>query len=197
MTEPEQRRAMSKLSLDLRTYFPEIDRISDAALRKGVEAVWDRLWQESPWNNVEDVTLIYTAEHTQIRHAQSVLRSALAMADIAEEVHGVVLDRDLLIAGALLMDACKLVEYEPSDDGTRLSEVGRKLQHAAYGAHLALEEGLPLDVAHIILTHSPQSPMTPKVPEGMLLQHLDLADTALLGGDKLFARSVMDYLKPR
>ncbi len=61
---------------------------------------------------------------------------AVAVAEILTRFHGTEIDRDRLLAGALLQDASKLVEYEPDGNGgVRLSELGERFPHAFYAAH--------------------------------------------------------------
>ena len=50
------------------------------------------------------------------------------------------------------------------------------IPHGIYGAHIALEEGLPVEVAHVLATHSPRSSEYPTTVEGVIIQYADLAD---------------------
>lgn len=61
-----------------------------------------------------------------INHTRSVACNALATAKVLQEVHGLSIDCDRLLAAALLHDAAKCVEYERKPNGTYgRSEVGK------------------------------------------------------------------------
>jgi hypothetical protein len=173
---------MSKQRLDLGALFPELMEISDPTLRQSVAEIWDELWTMSAYERLEDVRVSLKIDYEQLKHTQGVLRAALACADVWSEVHGVLLDRDTLIAGALLMDASKLVETEPDPrGGHRASSIGTNLPHATYVAHLALARGVPLDVVHVITCHSPNGGKAPRTLEARLLDWLDQADISAFG----------------
>ena len=92
---------------------------------------------------------------------------------------------DHLIAAALLQDASKLVEYEPTEDGgCVMSELGKTFAHSFYAGHVALNHGIPYDVAQVILTHSPDSPVYPQTLICKILFYVDQTDMAAIGGDR-------------
>lgn len=174
---------MAKNPLDVVALFPEIDLIEDEALKGKVIDAWRRLWQESGFEKIEDVPVMPSLPYPHLKHQQAYLKCIVAVAGIFHAVHGTDYQMDYLIAGAALADASKLVEYQREGEGYGLTELGRTLPHAAYGAHLALEMGLPLPVVHMIATHSPNSGMAPSTPEAQLLHWLDQADIVGFGYD--------------
>jgi len=181
-------------SFDIAKYFPEIDQISDPALAAAVTRVWNRLWQESTWESIEDLPVAPNIPYSHIRHAQSTVRAVLAVTDIFIAMHQVDLDRDLIIAAAILQDVSKLVEYRPDQSGgVEQTDLGKRLQHAFYAAHVALDEGLPLDVVHAILTHSTQSSMPPRTKEARILSLIDRADAAAITDGTHLKRIVMEH----
>lgn len=183
----------AKPPLRLAAIFPELDEIRDAALRRAVVAVWDRLWAMSEYERLEDVPVSVKITYPHIRHAQAIVKVALAAARIWEEVHGTTFDRDHLIAGALLMDVSKLVETRRRPDGgDEATDIGKAVPHAWYAAHLALELGVPLPVVHIITVHSPNSGKAPATREAMLLDRIDQADINAFGWD-IWTRRVIHY----
>ena len=174
---------VSRQPLDMATLFPELDLIGDGVLREKVVAIWQQLWAESSFERIEDVPVMPSLPYPHLKHQQGYLKCVVAVARIFEEVHGPRYEMDHLIAGALLADASKLVEYRRAGDGYGLTELGRSLPHAIYGAHLALAAGLPLPIVHMIATHSPNSGMAPATAEAQLLHWLDQADIAGFGHD--------------
>ena len=94
---------------------------------------------------------------------------------------------DLLIAGALLHDVSKMVEQSPAEGKPGVdSRIGEELMHGSYGAHLALNAGLPLDIINIISVHSPKIKKIPHNVEGIFICYADLAafDAVFLGKDR-------------
>ncbi len=184
---------MKRQPLDVIAIFPEIREIKNPNLRDGVVRVWQRVWKECAWERIEDVPVSGTIAYSHIRHNRAVVQVALAMARVFQEIHHTPVDVDLLLAAALLQDVSKLVEYAPGPEGTpRRTELGQKLGHATYAAHVALDEGLPLDLVHIILSHSPGSSFPWRNIEVKLLYYADQADVAALGGDT-FQKKVIQF----
>ncbi len=183
----------AKPPLDVPALFPEITQIGDAALRGAIERIWQRLWQESAFEGLEDVPVSASIPYPHIRHNQAIVKSVIAVARIYTEVHGAVYNMDHLIAAALLADASKLVEIEfDGNGGYRQTPLGKRLPHAMYAAHLALKEGVPLDVVHCIATHSPSSGKAPNTMECHLLHWLDQADICGFGFD-IWKRRVIHH----
>jgi hypothetical protein len=169
----------------LRELFPEIDLITDQELADAVTTIWVELWEMSEFERLEHVPATSDVQYPQIKHCQGTLRVALAAASVWEEIHGAKFDRDVLIAGALLMDVSKMVELRPAAaGGVEYTDIGKALPHASYAAHLALHLGVPLPVVHIIQTHSRNSGKPPNTPECRLLDWIDQADVAVFAGER-------------
>jgi putative nucleotidyltransferase with HDIG domain len=161
--------------------FPELAEIKDESLRLKVATIWQEVFAESPWKSLQEVPknpATLPASITLVAHTRSVTRQALAIAEVAQEIHGLDYDRDILIAGANLHDVSKLVEYEPKDDGgAGLGEFGQKVQHGMYGVHEAINHGLPLDVVHAIAVHTKHSHDLPRTWEALIVHYADYVDT--------------------
>jgi hypothetical protein len=184
---------MSRQPLPLDDLFPELGEIADPNLRQAVVEIWDELWAMSAYERIEDVRVSLKINYEQLKHTQGVLRAALACADIWSDVHGARFDRDTLIAGALLMDASKLVETEPDPNGGhRAASLGLHLPHATYVAHLALTRGVPIEVVHVITCHSPNGGKAPRTPEAKLLDWIDQADISAFGHE-IWTRKVHHF----
>ena len=164
--------------------FPELQLINDEAMRAGVEAVWQELWQASAFESIDDVPSSPEIPYPHIPHNRSVLAIALAAADAFERFHGVSVDRDLLIAAGLLQDVSKLVEYQPVEGGIGYTAIGKGYPHAFWAAHVALEHGLPDRVCQVILTHTPNSLTFPSSLEGKILYYVDQMDILAVYGDR-------------
>jgi 3'-5' exoribonuclease len=101
------------------------------------------------------------------------------------------LDRDLLLAGALLHDIGKVESYsleasiEYTDSGRLLGHIviGDRMISGAIGGITDFPQEKALKIRHLILSHqgSPEqsSPVPPMTPEGMVLYIADLLDSRL------------------
>lgn len=186
----------------VRALFPEVDQIADGGLRQGVIDIWVETGAECGWERFEDVPKSLDAEKDRrlIDHVRGVTRMAMALAEIAEREHGTAYNRDHLIAACLLHDVSKAVETEPDPHGratngpalpARKSPLGDRIQHAVYATHKVFAHKLPLEVAHIVNTHTHASNVRSKTIEGAFLFYADYADSdagILPTGGKLFAQ---------
>jgi hypothetical protein len=94
-------------------------------------------------------------------------------------------NRDHLIASAVLQDASKVVEYEPAPGGGACkTDIGKHYPHAFWCAHLGVLHGLPAEVCDTILTHSPSAGRLPLTLEGKILFFADQIDVIAIHGDK-------------
>jgi len=153
---------------------PELDLIGDEDLRDKTTEALTLLWKESNWDDIYVVPyLTERPEVSWVVHTRFVARGSATMAGLFKELTGKEYDRDLIVAAALLHDASKFQEYAKTDDGYDKSELGYKIQHSLYAAHVALNVGLPLDVVHLIVSHTPMAFVKPKLPEGWILREVD------------------------
>lgn len=179
-----------RAALPLHDIFPQIGQIADHALRTQVEAVWQDLWTQSRWNSFDDLPTSKEIPYPARPHSQCVLDLSLAIADQFEKHHGIRVDRDVLIAAAILQDASKVVEYDPSGpagasgSGAAHTVIGKSFPHAFWCAHVALNHGVPLPVVHIIMTHSPGAAQFPQSLEGKILYYADQLDVIAIFGDR-------------
>jgi hypothetical protein len=164
--------------------FPELASIGEPSIRSGVEAVWQELWQQSEFESIEDLPTSVEIPYPHIKHNRAIVAMALAVADVFQQVHGLRVDRDVLVAAGLLQDVSKLVEYRPSAGGPELTQLGRGYPHAFWAAHVALKHGLPDAVCQVIVTHSPTASTFPSSLEGKILYYVDQLDVIAIFGDR-------------
>jgi len=168
--------------------FPEIDQIEDRALRKAVVAIWLEIAQECAWSRLEDIPKNLEAEkHRRLTdHVRGVTRMALALAETGLAHSGTAYNRDHLIAMCLLHDVSKPLECEPDPEGKpaggpvlpgRKSKLGKLIQHAVYATHKCFAHGLPLEIAHVVNTHTHQSAVRSVTVEGAYVFYADYADS--------------------
>lgn len=175
----------TKDPIDVSALFPDVAQIQDEALRNAVIAIWEEFWEQSEWQDIESVPTSAEIPYSHIPHNRAVLAMALSVADAFERFHGVKVNRDHLIAAALLQDVSKLVEYRPGENGKPAkTEAGLKYPHAFLAAHVALEKGVPPDVVHILLFHSPGAAKFPDSLEGKILYYVDQLDVLAIHKDR-------------
>ncbi len=122
--------------------------------------------------------------HGLLEHSISVSRVAGAIAG----QYGADVNRDLLLAGAILHDIGKTTEFEYeavidySDSGRLLGHIvlGERIVSAALGRLQSFPEELGLQLQHLILSHHGEreygSPIRPKTLEAFILHHADDID---------------------
>lgn len=156
--------------------FSGINDINDPDIRKKVIDLWWGTWKESDFERIEDLSQWQSAKEkldiSNVEHTNQVVACALAMASAVERIQGVKVDRDTLIAGAILHDIDKLLIFHPSSGET--TQMGMNLAHTTIGAHLALKAELPLEIVHVIAAHSSNySSTSPKSVEAVIVYHAD------------------------
>lgn len=175
---------MSRAQLDVEEALPEIDLIESPELRRSIVAVWQDVWSASKFERLEDLPIGPKIPYPHLPHNRCVVSMAVSMAEAIERFHGVSVDRDVLVAAALLQDASKLVELAPADGGVEQTEIGRSFQHAFWACHKALEHGVPLEICEIVLNHTPDSARLPRTLEGKILWYADQLDVIAVHGDR-------------
>ena len=157
--------------------FPELlNEITDTALREKLVNVFLRAMELGEWENIEGIPFTLLIENCPIdfvTHTRLVTQMALKIGELAEQTITKI-NKDFLVAGALLHDVGKLVEYSRSDKGNFLkSQLGDLFRHPAIGMHLCLSEGLPYEIAHICLAHSTEGDKLKRTPEAWIVHHCD------------------------
>lgn len=159
----------------LEQLLPEVEEIRDPELRQGVLKVWEMALERGGWE-VSDLrgipfTLLISTKIALVEHTRRVTRMALAAARERDD-----LNLDYVLAGGLLHDVGKLLEYERREGKVQKSKAGELVRHPVSGFALALEAGLPLEVAHIVLAHSEEGEKLKRTPEAILIHHCDFID---------------------
>ncbi len=167
---------------------PEFNEIRDEGLRAKTLAVWEEALALGGWTleALQQIPFTLLAENVQvtfIEHVRTVCRLCIAAEEVLREAYGerVAIDRDALVAGALLADVGKLLEYRQEPDGQVVfTETYRYLRHPFTGVALAYKHGLPEAVLHIIATHSWEGDKFKRRPESIIFHHADFIDFDLV-----------------
>ena len=153
--------------------FPELRKIKDPTLRQTVISAWLRAIEKGRWKRIDDIpfTLLIETKRSLIEHTRAVTDSAMAVARLRDDV-----DMDIIIAGGLLHDVGKLLEYMRLDKGFVKSPAGKLVRHPIAGYGIAVEVGVPLEVAHIIAAHSVEGEKVIRSREAIIIHHCDFID---------------------
>ena len=160
---------------DIESVFSEeLKLIKDKEIRDKVVEVWRVAADRGKWNDIGDApfTLLIENSGKLTDHTKRITGLAKAVYDKRDEK----LNLDFLIAGGLLHDVGKLLEYVKEDGKYVKGEYGKKFRHPVSGALLAKEFGLPDEVVLIIYGHSHEGDKLKRSPEGVIINHCDFID---------------------
>ena len=168
--------------------FPEAELLKDAKLREQVIACWVeaiefRGWTEELLRAIPFTLLAENVQITFINHVRAVCRMCIACDDVLDDIHGAnktSVNRDYLIAGALLADIGKLLEFEIINGKPVKSDYGKHIRHPFSGVGLAFKYGVPSEVMHVIATHSKEGAGEKRLPESIIFHHADFIDFELV-----------------
>ena len=160
--------------------WPELEWIADPELRDKVARTWTRAFELSPLapedlRTIPFTLLVPNCPVSFIAHKRCVVHIARRAAEAMREFLGAALpiDIDTVIAGAILADVGKLLEYEKTAGKTTQSERGRYLRHPFTGVALAMECGVPDRVCHIIAAHADEGNLVKRSTEAYIVHHAD------------------------
>lgn len=173
--------------VDVDAAFPELADIDDPDLRAGVREAWTRACDDGGVDDLTEVPWFPPAQRahgiegeTLVAHVRDVVACAVALAEALERRDASV-NRDLLLAGALVHDVSKPVEF----DGMEPTAVGDLLGHPYHGVHYVTAAGLPVECAHVVLSHTPRTNVEPAFLEAELVRRADEAAAAAIFDDAL------------
>jgi len=166
--------------MSMKEIFPEINEIKDAKLHQQVENCLELGRKKGGWDyedlhKVPFTLLIPGCPVSIVQHTRAVTNLSISAYElfIKEYNDYYNLNRDYLVAGALLHDVGKLVEYKLSDGKYSKSDNGKILRHPFSGANLAAICELPDEVVHIIAVHAHEGDSGYRSPEARIVNHAD------------------------
>jgi hypothetical protein len=167
---------------------PEFNLIKDNKLRENSIKVWIAAMQYRNWtaDTLAKIPFTLLAENVQItflEHVRTVCRMCVACDDVLTDAYGerkTAVNRDYLVAGALLADVGKLFEYEIVDEKSQKSKHGRYLRHPFTGVGLCFRYDIPEEVMHMVAVHSKEGDHFGRSPEAIILHHADFIDFDLV-----------------
>jgi putative nucleotidyltransferase with HDIG domain len=160
--------------------WPELAWIQDPHLRDQVSLTWELAFRESPLepedlDEIPFTLLVPDCPATFMEHKRCVVHIARRSAEAMLEFMGtsLAIDMDAVIAGAILADVGKLLEYEVVDGKARQSDRGKALRHPFTGVALAMQAGVPDRVCHVIAAHAAEGDLVKRSTEAIIVHHAD------------------------
>ena len=162
--------------------WPEIDWIQNYELKSKVAKTWELALERSVLTADDLKRIPFTLlcgpdlKVTFMDHKRSVVHIAKDAGNKVNEMyHGELpVDMDVLIAGAILADVGKLLEYVLDENGKAVQgNYGKYLRHPFSGVSLAEECGVPAEVCHIVATHAGEGNMVKRTTEAYFVHHAD------------------------
>lgn len=168
----------------IRELLPEIQWIQDQELQDKVVDTYNNAlvmgnWKADDMADIPFTLLIPNCPYSYLEHVRGVTRIAKASMEEFNAVYSpkdsrFTLDSDTLVAGALLHDVGKLIEYVKDENGNTVkSQMGKDLRHPFSGTYLALRNGCSSKIGHIIANHSAEGDGTLRSPEAVIVNKSD------------------------
>ncbi len=158
----------------------ELAWIKDDKLREATAKTWELALERSVLTTDDlrriPFTLLVPTKVTFMEHKASVVHIAK---DAGEQInkfyHGELpVNEDVLIAGAILADVGKLLEYVLDETGKAVQGTyGKYLRHPFSGVSIAEECGVSAEVCHIIAAHAGEGNMVKRSTEAYIVHHAD------------------------
>ncbi len=162
--------------------WPELEWIEDPELRAKTAKTWELALERSVLT-AEDLLIIPFTLLAGPDLKISFMDHKRAVVHIAKESGEKIrqffkdelpVNMDVLIAGAILADVGKLLEYVKDDNGNVVQGMyGKLLRHPFSGVSLAEECGIPPEVCHIIATHAGEGDLVKRTTEAYVVHHAD------------------------
>jgi len=162
--------------------FPEVGLIKDLSLREKVISVIEDAVKTGGWTYemLEKIPFTLLIENTKISivtHTRAVTNTALNIGKTLNQFYGEnFVDIDILIAGGILHDIGKLLEYKLENGKYIVSSNGKYLRHPFSGAALSFKHELPDAVTHIIAMHAKEGDLSKRTREAIIIHYADFSN---------------------
>jgi 7,8-dihydroneopterin 2',3'-cyclic phosphate phosphodiesterase len=139
------------------------------------------------------ITHHHTYEGGYLEHVLATEKIASALCDVAEQIYGGKVDRDLVTAGVLLHDIYKPVTYKMDENGGFTSSpLVDFLDHISLATAELVRRDFPIELVHIVTAHyGSHGPTYPRTVEALVVHLADNTDSQLNGQVLNAARFLM------
>ncbi len=166
----------------INSLWPELKWIQDRDLREKTARTWELALQKSVLN-ADDLQKIPFTLLAGPDLKVSFMDHKRAVVHIARECglkfneffkDELPVNMDVLIAGAILADVGKLLEYELDNNGNCVQgKYGEYVRHPFSGVSLAEQCDIPPEVCHIIAAHAGEGDLIKRSTEAYIVHHAD------------------------
>jgi len=166
----------------IKKLWPELEWIADPRLREKTAATWEKAFEKSVLDPEDLDRIPFTLlcgpdlKVSFMEHKRCVVHLAKACGEKIALffASSLPVNMDVLIAGAILADVGKLLEYELDNNGKAVQgKYGQFLRHPFSGVSLAEECGVPPEVCHIIASHAHEGDLVKRSTEAWIVHHTD------------------------
>lgn len=168
--------------MNIKLLWPELAWIKDTDLRQKSTKTWQLALERSVLTAEDLQRIPFTLKAgpemkvSFMAHKRAVVHiardSALKMIEFFGD--NLPINLDVVIAGAILADVGKLLEYELDEKGNSFQGIyGKYLRHPFSGVSLAEECGIPAEVCHIIAAHAGEGELIQRTTEAYIVHHAD------------------------
>jgi len=166
----------------VKNLWPELEWIKNPELREKTAKTWELALERSVLKPEDLERIPFTLlcgpdlKVSFMAHKRCVVHVAKESGDKMNQFFGTNLpvNMDVLIAGAILADVGKLLEYELDKNGNAIQgKYGQYLRHPFSGVSLAEECGVPPEVCHIIAAHAHEGDLVTRTTEAYIVHHAD------------------------
>lgn len=173
---------MVRIKQEVLQLWPELDWIGNEDLRIKTAEVWELALERSILTPDDLNRIPFTLlcgpglKVTFMEHKRAVVHIARESGNKIKEFFGdeLPVNMDVLIAGAILADVGKLLEYVLDENGKAIQgPYGRYLRHPFSGVSLAESCGVPAEVCHIIAAHAGEGELVKRSTEAYIVHHAD------------------------
>lgn len=168
--------------MEIHDLWPELAWIENSELREKTARTWELALERSALTPEDlgripftllagpDLKVSFMAHKRAVVHIAK--DSALKMIEFfGDELP---INLDVVIAGAILADVGKLLEYELDKEGKSFQGAyGKYLRHPFSGVSLAEECSVPAEVCHIIAAHAGEGDLIKRSTEAYIVHHAD------------------------
>ncbi len=167
---------------DIQTLWPELEWIEDDELRNKTARTWELALERSVLSADDLLHIPFTLlcgpdlKVSFMDHKRALVHIARECGMKFKEFfkNELPVNMDVLIAGAILCDVGKLLEYVLDDNKNVIQGTyGKYLRHPFSGVSIAEECGVPAEVCHIIATHAGEGDMVKRTTEAYIIHHAD------------------------
>ena len=167
---------------EVKNLWPELMWIKNEDLREKTAKTWELALQKSVLKAKDLQNIPFTLlagpdlKVSFMAHKRCVVHVAREAGEKMNSFFGadMPVNMDVLIAGAILADVGKLLEYELDKDGKSIQgKYGKYIRHPFSGVSLAEQCGVPAEVCHIIAAHAGEGDMIKRSVEAYVVHHAD------------------------